>query len=181
MLIPRWTSPLLHLLLHPPLFLRLVKLWIPVTRWLRGILRRRSLIRERLSLLLLLPKHLLLINLPTLHGKLSSLACCARETIFFEIALAFPRCSKYGPMVILRCLWLLGVRLEARLQLLVVRLLRSRVRLPIPVSCVKGTMPFTFVCIWMKLRKFWTTRLFMHHAFQLVTNKFLSVLHQLIQ
>ena len=48
-------------------------------------------------------KHILLINLPTLHGKSSSLACCARETIFFEIALAFPRCSKYCPTVARCC------------------------------------------------------------------------------
>ena len=155
MLIPRWTSPLLRLFLRPPLLLRLVKVWIQVTRWLRRRRRRqrrRSLISERLNVQLLPPRYLLLINLPTLHGKSSSLACCARETIFFETALAFPRYSKYGPTVAHRCLWLPGVRLGA-----LVRLLRSRVRSPIPVSCVKGTMLFTFVLIWMKPSESWTT------------------------
>ena len=178
MLIPTWTSPLLHLFLRPPLLIRLVKVWIQVTRWLRR--RRRSLISERLKVQLLPQERLLLINLPTLRGKSSSPACCARETIFFETALAFPRCWKNGPTVIHHCRWLLGVRLAARLQLVLVRLLRNRVSSPIPVSCVKGTMPFTFVHIWMKPSEFSTTQLFLHHASRLVTNGFLRVLHQLI-
>ena len=139
--------------------------------------KRRSQIKERLALRLLRLRNHPSINHPTFHGKSNSLACCAKVTTFFETALAFPRYLKFVPMVVHHYLWLPEVILVAHLRLVMIRLIRNRVRLPIPIICVKGIIPLTFVRTWMKLREFCTTLLFLHPASRLVTRRFLQVLH----
>ena len=176
MFLLRWTSLLLRLFLHPPLILRPVKVWILVTRWLRRRRRRqrrRSLINERLMLQLLHLRNCPLQNRSNFHERSNSLACSAKVTTFFETVLALPRYLKYGSTAIRHCLWLLEVMKLTHLRLVLIRLVRKSARSRIPVSSVKGIIPFTFVGTWMKPRECWTTLLFHHLAFRLVTIKFL--------